>query len=161
MAKVLAPSFDNDPKRKGSYRRAVDDIYHALELLKVGNMEPVEAFLFYYLACEKLAKIMKGVCEKKTYKEVFRKGEGTPYPKDIKRYLKKMNCAFVEKEIGMIFRSRGKPASARNLRDRLIHEFGPSHARKVAHRAHELVPMMRNFLQCRKAVVDYLGNIDK
>jgi len=42
------------------------------------------------------------------------------------------------------------------LRDRLFHDFGPTHVAEVAREAKKLNPLMRNFLSCRELVVDRL-----
>lgn len=66
-------------------------------------MPDVAAFLFYYLACEKLAKIMKGVSSGEKKDKIFGVRRGTPAASKICNYLQKLNCTFKEEDINLIF----------------------------------------------------------
>ena len=58
-------AVERDPKVKGSYRRRLDDAFHALELLNIATFRPEAAFVFYYLTCEKVAKVIMGIASRK------------------------------------------------------------------------------------------------
>jgi hypothetical protein len=49
----------------GTYRRRLDDAFKALDRLKVEKLPPAIAFIFYFLACEKIAKVMVGIRQRK------------------------------------------------------------------------------------------------
>lgn len=149
------PSFDTDGTVKGSYVRAIEDIERALDYLRVDKMSDHAAFLFYYLSCEKLARIMKGICSNMKKKEIFKSGGTTPGAADIYKYSQQLNCHVKQSDIDWIF-DREKSHSARKLRDNLIHEIGPSHAKQIMAHSQNLVPRMRAFLECRGIVVQYL-----
>ena len=148
-------SFDIEPRSKGSYRRALDDIGRALLILKADRLEPVASFLFYYLACEKLAKIMKGVCKRKKKTEMFKRNSQTPNIDEIEAYSKQLGCKISIHDIGDIF-SGSNLNSARYLRNQIVHEIGPSHAKQIVNEAWRLVPKMQRFIECRHAVVQYI-----
>jgi len=151
-------SFDLRPRSKGSYRRGVDDIFRALNTLRVDELKPVAAFLFYYLACEKLAKIMKGVCTGKKYKEIFAPNSRTPSAEDIRKYSNQLGGKAAGADFDAIF-DRKRKNSARSLRDKIIHEIGPSHAKQIVNAAPSLVPKMKKFLKYNDAVIQYLQKL--
>ncbi len=154
------PSFDTNRNTKGSYRRATDDIGRALKQLRINDMPDVAAFLFYYLACEKLAKIMKGACLGKKKDEIFEARGGTPSASKICSYLQQLNCTFQEENINSIF-DKDKKYSARWLRNNIVHEIGPSHAKQIVEHSRNLVQKMKLFLRYRKSVVQYLEKISR
>ena len=149
------PSFDIDGRTKGSYVRATDDIGRALDTLKVEELPAVASFLFYYLSCEKLAKIMKGVCKGKKKSEIFNPRSRTPDTNSINNYSKQLGCKMIKNNIDCIFASN-RQKSARWLRNQIAHEIGPSHAKQIVNEAPRLVPKMKKFLECRKDVVQCL-----
>jgi hypothetical protein len=150
-------SFDANPKQTGSYWRAARDIYRALDKeLKVDQLPEPAAFMFYYIGCEKLAKIMKGVVTKKSYAAVFGNRK-TPKPKEIKRYLACLGCQFPTGDVEAIF-DPNDPSSARYLRNDFLHEVGPTHAKLLVKGAPHLVPKMRKFIDC---IPDVTAHIEK
>ena len=153
-------SFDINPRSKGSYRRAADDIERALSILNADKLEPVASFLFYYLACEKLAKILKGVCTRQNKTQIFSRASHTPSANEIEKYLKHLGCKTPKSDIDDIFVS-GHENSARSLRNKIIHEIGPTHAKQIVNEASRLVPMMKNFIESRHVVVQYLSGLKR
>ncbi len=149
------PSFDIDGHPKGSYVRMIEDIGRALDYLKVEQMPPTSAFLFYYISCEKLAKIMMAICQRKTRAEIFGQGSYTPGAGDIRDYSQRLECNVRLSDINCIFDSKNKH-SARKLRDIFVHEVGPSHAKQIVDHSPSLVPKMKNFLDSRGTVIQFI-----
>lgn len=149
------PSFSINPKTKGSYRRAAEDIDRALKQLNIKKMPGVASFVFYYLACEKLAKIMYGVATKKRKTAVFK--SNTPRWNLIADYSKSLGCSVSRSDIESIFSSK-ITRSGRNLRNNIIHEIGPAHAKQIAAEAPVLVPKMKSFINCTSEVVNCIVN---
>lgn len=150
------PSFVKDGRVKGSYKRALEDIDRALDYLNANKLRHQGAFIYYYLACEKLAKIMKGVCCNKPKKDVFNSRSPTPSASDICQYVKKMGGSVNQNDVESIFDSR-TPNSARVLRNNLFHEIGPSNAKKVMMHSSELLPKMKRFLHYKELVNACIG----
>ncbi len=149
------PSFAIDGRVKGSYLRALEDIDRALNHLQIEAMPDHAAFLYSYLACEKLARIMHGVCNRKKKSDVFRKGASTPTATAIYTYSQQLDCYVSRTEIDQIFNSNNNQ-SARRLRDQFVHEIGPTHAKDIVNRSRTLVPNMKKFLDCRAALIKRL-----
>lgn len=151
------PSFAINGKVKGSYLRALDDIGRALNYLKIDAMPDHAAFLYSYLASEKLARIMHGVFSRRKKGEIFCKGAKTPAASTIYSYSKQLGCDMTKTEIDQIFDFYNNQ-SARKLRDRFVHEIGPSHANDIVKRSITLVPIMKRFLNSRIALSQLLTN---
>ena len=150
------PSFDIDPRRKGSYRRRAEDIERALREMNVARLSSVPAFLLYYFACEKLLKIMIGVRYNWNANKAARQNL------DIglgKKAIKHFDYPVSQTDFELLFASKvskGSPNSARILRNQIVHDIGPTHARQIEAAASHLVPVMRSFVGNYQVVVDRL-----
>ena len=89
------PSFSKNPSTKGSFLRAANDIDVAIKNLGVSRMAPISSFLFYYMACEKLAKIMKGVHNREKMTKTFSRSSNTPNAKNLTNYAKALGLSIV------------------------------------------------------------------
>lgn len=151
----IDPSFDPDPKRKGSYIRATIDINKALDILNVKEMLEQAAFVYYYPACEKLAKIIVGICHKDKMSEVFNRHSHTPSATDIHFSLQQLGCNADISDIKSIFDSNNG-LSARKLRDKFFHEIGPTHALQIFNNSNKHVQKMKDFLTYSQVVIQCL-----
>ena len=176
MSTKVDPSFDIHPNTKGSYRRRAEDISRALSRLKVGNLSNISAFLIYYFSCEKLAKIMIGVSQKKPAAYYF--GRNYQLHIDvIKSSSKHLNCLISNGDIDWIFSTQHgsdwnaflrnssdrqiiasfkTPKSARLLRNQIVHDIGPTHAAQIQDQAQFLIAKMKRFLDGSAIVIQNL-----
>ena len=171
------PSFDIHPKTKGSYRRRAEDIDRVLRNLRLEGLSREATFLIYYFACEKLAKIIIGVSTKKPASNYFEKNYSLRI-NNIKLSCKKLGTPVSEEDIDWIFTSAcdgpkwklflssapdtwilsslKSPKSARWLRNKMVHDIGPTHAKLTRQHAMFLNRKMKKFLSLSTAVVRYL-----
>lgn len=150
------PKIDFSIERKpehGSYRKRLNDAFDALERVSSEKLGPVATFVFNYLTCEKLAKVIVGIASGKPGA-----GEGFSRIKlrtnNIISACELLGCGLDKRDINSIFSD--SDGSACRLRNKLLHDFGPTHVRQVQAAAPQLNEKMKVFLQCRHAVVKYL-----
>jgi hypothetical protein len=157
-------SFKPDPNAKGSYYRRIQDIFAALEKLDVERSSVAVQFIASFFGCEKLALGMVGIQNKKPAVDAYKK----------KLHVQKIICAaaffdfsMLEEDIFYLFAdeklqsqlsiySNIDARSARQLRNRLSHDFGPSNVLYVQKSANFLLPKMRSFLAEHVKVLKYL-----
>ena len=79
--KRRAPSPDHNhislrphPKEKGSYYRRIDDIALGLKKVDAARLPSAGKFLFYYYACEKLAKGIIGIQARWPAEDAYEQG---------------------------------------------------------------------------------------
>jgi len=174
---VADHSFDIHPKTKGSYRRRAEDIDRVLRNLRLEGLSREATLLIYYFACEKLAKIIIGVSTKKPASNYFEKNYSLRI-NNIKLSCKKLGTPVSEEDIDWIFTSAcdgpkwklflssapdtwilsslKSPKSARWLRNKMVHDIGPTHAKLTRQHAMLLNRKMKKFLSLSTAVVRYL-----
>ena len=118
----------------------------------------VVAFIFYWVACEKLAKVIVAIKrEQSTIGSDFqsRKWFRTSDLVDghdllgLKRVISRHDLDFIFLKVGNRF-------AAAALRDRLFHDCGSTHVTEVTQAAVKLNPLMSKFLSCRQMVIDYI-----
>jgi hypothetical protein len=63
----------------GTYRRRLNDAFEVLKVLKFEKLAPEVALIFYFLACEKLAKVMVGIDRDKRAQGVAFSTTSRPY----------------------------------------------------------------------------------
>ena len=168
------PSFDINPKSKGSYVRRAQDINRALALLKIDSLSGVSAFASYYFCSEKLAKIIIGVENKEPASKIFGPN-GTLKIQSLKKSCRSLNLPVSEDEIDWIFNAKcsgtgwdklissliangSSLKSARWLRNKLVHDIGPTHVSLIQKQEKALIPKMKKFLQCTEEIVEYLSS---
>ena len=152
------PKIDFSIERKpehGSYRKRLNDAFDATERVSIEKLGPVAAFVFNYLTCEKLAKVMVGIASGKP-------GAGKDFSRitlcsnNIFTASQRLGCNLTRQHIDSIFANTDADRSACRLRNKLFHDFGPTHVRQVQGAAPHLNEKMKMFLGCRDAVVKYL-----
>jgi hypothetical protein len=142
----------------GTYRRRLDDAFRALDAINVGKLPPEVAFVFYFLACVKIAKVMVGISR-------GRPGRGTVFSNmkwhcsDVIRAAKHIRCGALvsDDDIKNIFAGeRVTLFSANAIRNRLVHDFGPTHVIEARTHGPRLIKAMQRFLECRTPIISIL-----
>jgi len=148
------------------YSRRIADIKPGLEKLDVAN-SPNEAirFLGYFFGCEKLATAMVGIQQKLPVGQAFRRGFQLKL-EDVMCAVSEFRIAGLDRDIDSLFGSDGYSASqrtpvleklsARELRHKVVHHFGPTHVEFILKREPFFTPIMRNFLAYDLHVLRYV-----
>lgn len=152
------PKFDfaieRDPNKGGSYHRRLNDVFVALIELKIDKLPDEGAFIFYYLACEKIARIMIGITDRKPGPSHF-KGI-RPRSSNILKACSSLVPEIPKNEIESIFRD--EKLTACRLRDQLVHDIGPTHVEQIVKNSAHLNRIMRRFIKAsQKAIIDHLA----
>jgi len=148
---------ERDPKIKGSYRRRLDDAFAALGLLDIAKFRPEAAFVFYYLTCEKVAKVITGIAAAKP------KGGGENFKKikihtdTLYKATQELKLPVRKEEIIALFASN-KSGSASHQRNKLFHDFGPTQVHHAKRDAPHLNKAMVQFSGLRQSIVNYLDS---
>src|SRR6476469_2815476 len=126
-------SFEPDPDLGGSYYRRLEDIPRALDKFEVKALPDNSAaqFVAYYFGAEKLAKAIVGINKLQAAKNAFNR-DGRPVPVDhpaIKSAARLMKLKISDADIDALFvrdKATKQPDTAREIRNRLSHDFGPT-----------------------------------
>jgi hypothetical protein len=161
---MKSPKFDwrieRDPDRKGTLRRRLDDAFRAMHDVKLSTApSEVIAFIFYWVACEKVAKVIIAIKRKKSaIGDLDFKSKKKWHAGDLFEgcRLTGLDRVVSRAELEQIFSKADDRFTAAALRDRLFHDFGPAHVSEVARTAQKLNPLMRKFLSCKSLVADYM-----
>jgi hypothetical protein len=168
----MHPSFE-PVDRNGTYYRRIKDIRRGLKELGIVN-SPNEnkgiQFLGNFFGCEKLAIAIVGIREDTPIDEVFDRG---PSSKNLK--LDKLRAAREEWKLNVahdhltwLFNDDRKLApldkpppdpfrlSAKQLRNKVVHHFGPYIVGLIIERWDFFAPKMAEFLACDEQVLRYL-----
>jgi hypothetical protein len=159
---LVDPSLAPDADRKGSYYRRIEDIQRALDTdaLRVGALPPGVQFLAYYFGCEKLARAIVGI-HKKWPASVAFSHYTRLHLREIQEAAGALGLSVAKDDLQSLFGGAGndvadsKQPTARALRNRLIHDLGPTHMTQLAEHARSHNPKMKTFLRCAKQVLKY------
>tara|TARA_E500000318_G_scaffold47057_1_gene44359 strand:+ start:433 stop:945 length:513 start_codon:yes stop_codon:yes gene_type:complete len=157
-------TFKPDPKRKGSYYRRIEDVDRALDKMDAQNFPPVAAFISNMFTCEKLALAIVGISRSEPAPDAYKRKLNLT---EIKQATKILGLTVTDVDLDYIFAAYNEQAalathspthvrSARDLRNSLAHDIGPT---KVVHIEAELTflsPKMKNFLACKQEVLNFL-----
>ena len=142
------------PKLKGGYYRRIKDIDRALEReeLDFHNLPQVAQFLFLFFGCEKLALAIMGIDARYASEDAYGKGKFALLP-ELQSAAIAMSISIKPAELDAIF----GPAdtSARELRHKIVHDFGPSNVKKAHAHRKPLMTTMRKFLDCIEEIHEY------
>jgi len=124
----------------GNYRRRIEDIPAAVIALNDrATLLDAANFLVLYFACEKLAKAMIGIDEDKPVEQAF--DRRYMRIENIKKAARQATITFSDDEITRLFEYQEPPrdaTSGRALRDRAVHDFGPTNIGNAARRVSSL-----------------------
>lgn len=158
-------TFSADPRVKGTYCRRLSDIRLATGKFSTAKL-PVDSparFLGYYFGCEKLAKGALGIARLWPAEKAFY--HRTPLALDqLKVALKNLGILFPDDDLIKIFGTQpvpNKPTQGREIRNRLIHDFGPSNVDHAKAAVKTLVPVMKKFLECDRQIQKYVVGLSQ
>ena len=146
-------SLKPDPDLKGSYYRRIEDVERALNKMDANRLPIAARFLVCYYGCEKLAQGIVGVHERCPPAEVYGRGKYLRLSK-VKSAVNALSLTISTDDLDRLFKM-DDPTSARNLRDSLSHNFGPTNVDRVLKHAVGLLPNMDKFLSCAPEVLAY------
>jgi hypothetical protein len=157
-------TFSANPRTKGTYSRRLSDIRLATGKFSTAKL-PADSparFLGYYFGCEKLAKAILGVARLWPAERAF--DHKTPLDlEQLKTAAKKLGIAFADPDLTKIFGTQpapAKPTFGREIRNRLIHDFGPSNVDHAKAAAKVLTPTMMRFLACEHQTQEYIAKLN-
>jgi hypothetical protein len=158
------PSFDSDPNTKGSYRRRIEDIALALAEINAEKLSPAANFVALFFGCEKLAQAVVGIAGKVPADQQYLPKNKIKLPK-VLAARDRLGLTVSHHDVRELFSTEAECAggrlSARVLRNNLVHDFGPTRAKKVAAASARLTPAMKRFLAEVPHVVAYLVANDR
>lgn len=163
--KELDWTFSVDPRLKGTYHRKLGDIRLATGKFSTAKLPDGSAarFLGYYFGCEKLAKGILGIARLRSADIAF--DHKTPLDMDqLKAAVKEVGVRISDDDLAKIFGTqlaRAKPAQGREIRNRLIHDFGPSNVDCAGAASKTLEPVMKRFLGCERTIQEYLVRLNQ
>jgi len=162
----MHPSFE-PVDHSGTYYRRIKDIRRGIKELGImnsPNMNSVIQFLGNFSGCEKLATAIVGIKENSPVDEVFRPGFKLTLSKVIDA-VKELKLNVPDDHLTWLFNDDPKLApldqrppdpyrlSAKQLRDRAMHHFGPYIVSLITERWGFFAPKMSDFLACDEQVL--------
>jgi hypothetical protein len=161
----MDPSLKPDPLRKGSYYRRIEDVARGLLSLQSDGLPAPVRFFVDYFGCEKIARGLIGIHgllpatkayhHRKSFKLVEVQAAaaalGLPVSVDDLQWL----FADFDEQHLLKASTPNVSKSARCLRNKLTHDFGPSHVALVVAHAPFLNPKLQAFLACVPAILAY------
>lgn len=156
-------SLKPDGARKGSYYRRIEDMLAALEYLRVDDLSDEMKFLTYFFACEKLEKAVIGISRRISANGVFRSVHDLAA---IKKGVSDLSLTISDDDLAWLFGNDSDVLAlvvhapqgcrpAKQLRNALAHELGPSNAQNITKYAPFHIPKMKFFLSSAEAVLAY------
>ena len=166
----MHPSFE-PVDGSGTYYRRIKDIKRGLKELGIVN-SPNEnkgiQFLGNFFACEKLGFAIVGINNNKPIGEVFDRGFKELKLDDVVAAVKELRLNVADDHLPWLFDDdrklvpRDKPPpyperlSAKQLRNKVVHHFGPYIVGLIIRRWDFFAPKMADFLACDEQVFSHL-----
>ncbi|WP_141935130.1 hypothetical protein [Bradyrhizobium sp. UNPA324] len=150
---------------KGTYLRRINDIDLALEKYGARELPLAAKFVAYYWACEKLGRAIIGIADESpatTHMPEDKLGKSIKDHLHVSSGLLKLNIQFDAQRLKLLFERQAnaaQPTSAKRIRDRLFHDFGPTQVDRVLQNAPTLLPIMLDFLSLRTQVIRHLESL--
>lgn len=161
------PTLKADPDQKGSYYRRLADVEAGLQLLEPG-LKVEMLFFTSAFGCEKIARGLVGIHAAKPAGEVYSRSHPMQLV-EIKAAAQALTLPISLAQLDQIFASEKEiqtgllganpvcPYSARTLRNKVAHDFGPSHVQLVSNFATALIETMRVLRHCVPEIHNYLS----
>ena len=131
--------------RRKAYLKSGNEIISGLERLDIQSMTLEKSFVYYYFACEWMAKIFYGISDNKTVTEL----EWDRRPFDV-RWIRKarqnLDLNITTEELNALFYTKNKKP-ARHLRSKIAHNFDESGLQEIAERGMEFIPIFKKLLK--------------
>jgi hypothetical protein len=160
----MDPSLKPDPLRKGSYYRRIADVAHGLESLEVKRLSETMRFFAYYFGCEKVARGILGIHARLPATTAYHHNQRLKLS-GLKAAAAALRLNVSEQDLDWLFADfneqhliQATPSytnSARYLRNRVTHDFGPSNVARVTRHAPFHNPRMEAFLSRVPAIFAY------
>jgi len=155
------------PFNPQDYSKRITDIKCGLEKLGIDDSSnKAIRFLAYFFACEKLATAMVGIKKQLAPKKVFHQPFKLLLP-DINSAADKFGLNALKPDLTHLFGCDGHSAkerkpnlellSARELRNKLVHHFGPTHVGFILERESFFKPIMMKFLNHDRDVLSHIA----
>ena len=153
-------TFSISPRIKGTYSRRLSDVRLATGKFATAKLpnDSAARFLGYYFGCEKLAKAILGIARLWPAEKAFHHKTLLDL-EQLKTAVKKLRIAISDEDLTKIFGTQPvptKPTFGREIRNRLIHDFGPSNVDYAKVGAKTLTPIMKKFLECEHQIQEYI-----
>jgi hypothetical protein len=161
----MHPSLKPDPLRKGSYYRRLEDVGRGLQSLQVGGLSAPLRFFADYFACEKIARALIGIHARLPASKAYRHGKPLSLA-EVKVAAAALALPISVDSLQWLFAdwneqdlltapAPGVSHSARYLRNRVTHDFGPTHIAMVVAHAPHLHAKLQAFLACVPSILAY------
>ena len=132
-----------------AYLKSGNEIISGLERLNTQSMATEKCFIYYYFACEWMAMIFYGISDNKTVTDVERNRK--PFDvRWIRKARKNLNLSITLEELDTLFKRHTK--SARDIRNKIAHNFAESTLQELADRETEFIPVFKKLLKEWEAV---------
>lgn len=161
----MDPSLNPDPLRKGSYYRRIEDVARGLNSLQGEDLPAPMRFFVDYFGCEKIARgligiharwpVTKAYHHKRPLKLVEIQAAAAALALPVS--VSDIQWLFADFNEQHLLRSLtpGVSSSARYLRNKLTHDFGPSNVAQIVIHASFLNQKLQSFLACAPAILEY------
>ena len=137
------------PNRRKAYLKSGNEIISGLERLNIQSMTTEKSFIYYYFACEWMAKLFYGISANKQLSII--KNDRSQFNVGwIKQAQQNLNLSITLEELDTLFKSRTK--SARDIRNKIAHNFAGSTLQELADRETEFIPVFKKLLKEWEAV---------
>jgi hypothetical protein len=152
-------TFSTRSNVRGTYHRRLADIGRALRAFGVENLPPNSPaqFAAYYVGCEKLAIGIVGINSKHSAKTAY---SSDLHLSNVKEAALDLKLGILETELETLFgklaRANPRPSIAREIRNRMFHDFGPTNVEHAKRHAPRLIPIMKKFLACEQQIQKHL-----
>ena len=133
-----------DTRRRNAYLKHGNEIISGLEKLNIQSMTAEESFIFYYFACEWMAKIFYGLSVNKSITEL--KKLGSFDVEWIRRARQDLDLNITTEELNALFYTKHKKP-ARHLRNKTAHNFAESTLQEIAEHETEFIPIFKKLLK--------------
>ena len=134
-----------DPRSKNAYLKNGNEIILGLERLNIQSMTAEQSFMFYYSACEWLAKIFYGVSENRNITEL--KNRNFKFRvEQIRKAQQNLNLSITTEELDELFYTENDK-SARRIRNDIAHVFGRKSLQKMTEHGTRYIPIFKKLLR--------------
>ena len=137
------------PNGRKAYLKNGNEIISGLERLDLQSMTPEKSFIYYYFACEWMAKLFYGISANKKLSDLKNDYSGFNISW-IKQAQQNLNLSITLEELDTLFKRRTK--SARDIRNKIAHKFTESTLQEIADRETEFIPIFKKLLKEWEAV---------
>ena len=144
-----------NPTSRKAYLKSGNEIILGLERLNIKSMTAEQKLIFYYFACEWLAKILYGISSNKTISEL--KNLKKFDVRWIKKAKRDFNLSITPEELDVLFNSSNKE-SARYIRNKIAHEFGQKYLQEMEEHGTKYNPIFEKLLKEWESVAVLLNS---